>query len=382
MTPISILLPVLVQILGNVTSIFTVKADFNALTEILPQIDFKEQNDDDEKDSNSFTNHEKSNLIHEIYRTVTKIQNVLMKDVNKNPDLLQSVQNFIDFLYKSGFIDKGSLFEAQQNRSSHCSLSKTISDRLKSPSVLVYQWIVDLSSQDNQITIQALKSISNQLKTDPSIFEPHLEALTLWLITSVHTYFSIDPPPSRLCKYIALCLLTLFNETSLKDVISNEFIQQLIYEILTHLSNGINESVLNQVLNALIIKLIDDCTMFAFIGLLTALNEFQNKENYTEKWIRLGLKCFEACGVRICEVKNEEDIKQSIVLINKFLGRHGVEELQSSQIGIKIIFVLRSYLKLVYERFDDIVNTKEMKRKLGSGSEINKLMQDDQIDKL
>ena len=372
LTPINFLLPILVQILGNVTSIYTIKADLNALIDILPKCDLNgHQNFDDI---------EKSNLIHEIVRTVTKIQNVLMKDANKNPDLLVSLQNFIDFLTNNNLIEKNYFANGQLNQQnkqfSRCSLSPTISTRLKSPSILVYQWIVDLSSQDNQITIQALKSISLQLKTDPTIFEPHLEALTLWLITSVHTYFSIDPPPSRLCKYIALCLLTLFNETSLKEVISQEFIQQLIYEILTHLSNGINESVLNQVLNALIIKLIDDFTMFSFIGLLSALNEFENKEHYTEKWIRLGLKCFEACGVRICEVKNEDNIKQSIFLINKTLMKHSVKELQSSAIGAKIVNVIKSYLKLVYERFSNVVNTKEVRKKLGNNSELMKLIND------
>ncbi|OHS93682.1 hypothetical protein TRFO_40060 [Tritrichomonas foetus] len=351
LSPSEYLLPALVYILGNVKSVNAVQADFNALLELIPRIGM-------------------GNVQADLTKTAIKIHSILSKDPAKNPDLFQTAEAFIEFLKKNGALS--STLDAKPI--SRCNLSPKISSKLKQPSHLVYQWIVDLSSQDTQITIQALKSISQQLKTEPKVFEPHLDALIVSLITSVHTYFASDPPASRLCKYIAFCLLTLFNETSLKDTIPQPFVQQLVYEMLTHLSNGINEAVLNQVLNALIVKLINDCTMFAFIGLLSAIGEFENREQYTERWIRLALKCFEACGVRICEVKDEQSICESIILVNKMLTKYGLEQLESSGIGAKIVGVLKSYVNLVFERFDDVVYTKEMKKTLGNDAEIYKLI--------
>ena len=352
LSPYEYLLPVLVYILGNVKSVNAVLADFNALLSLIPQKGM-------------------GNIQADLVKTATKIHSILSKDPAKNPDLFQTSEAFIEFLKKNGALS--SSLDAKPI--SRCNLSPKISAKLKQPSILVYQWIVDLSSQDTQITIQALKSISQQLKTEPQIFEPHLEALIVSLITSVHTYFASDPPASRLCKYIAFCLLTLFNETSLKDTIPQPFVQQLVYEMLTHLSNGINEAVLNQVLNALIVKLINDCTMFAFIGLLSAIGEFENREQFTERWIRLALKCFEACGVRICEVKDEASIRDSIILVNNMLTKYGVEQLESSGIGSKIVGVLKSYVNLVFDRFDDVINTKDMKKTLGNDAEIYKLVE-------
>lgn len=351
LSPPEYLIPSLVLILGKVTSVNAVQADFNALLELIPKLGLGKMQAD-------------------LVNTATRLHSTLSKDPSKDPDLYQTSVKFIEFLKKNGLLSS----TLDSRPISRCNLSPKISAKLKQPSILVYQWIVDLSSQDTQIIIQALKSISQQLKVDPKIFEPHLEALIVSLITSVHTYFPNDPPANRLCKYIAFCLLTLFNETTLKDTIPQEFVQQLIYEMLTHLSNGINETVLNQVLNALIVKLINDCTMFAFVGLLSAISEYDNKEQFTERWIRLALKCFEACGVRICEVKDEKSILESIILVNQMLINNNIEQLDSSAIGKKIVGVLKSYVNLVFEKFSDVVNTKEMKKKLGNDAEIYKLV--------
>ena len=98
------------------------------------------------------------------------------------------------------------------------------------------------------------------------------------------------------------------------------------------------------------------------------------KEQFTERWIRLALKWFEACGVRICEVKDEKSIRESIILVNQMLINNNIEQLDSSAIGKKIVGVLKSYVNLVFEKFSDLVNTKEMKKKLGNDAEIYKLV--------
>lgn len=347
--PTPSLLTVLVHILANVTSVYAVAADFNALLSLLPG-------------TNDWTS-----IKDELVKTSTRIHYVLAKDPSKNPDLFHIAENFLNYLRSCGAIT-----ESDSKPISKCKMNPIISAKLKNPSILVYGWIVDLSSADTSITIQALKSISAQLKEDPSIFEPHLEAMVVSLISIVHSYFASDPPPTRLCKYIAFCLLTLFNETSVKNIISQVLVQQLVYEMLTHMSNGINEAVLNQVLNALILKLIDDCTMFAFTGLLSAIGEFENRDQFTERWIRLGLKCFEACGVRICEIGQDEDIKQSQILLNNFLQKYSIEKLNSSTLGSRIVAVIRSFVELVNESFSEVMSSLDMKEALGDDAEIYK----------
>lgn len=350
LSPTEFLIPSLVMILGKVASVNALQADFNALLELIPKYGL-------------------GNTQADLINAATRLHSALSNNPSKNPDLYQTSVSFIEFLKKKGFISS----TLESRPISRCNLSTKISAKLKQPSILVYQWIVDLSSQDTQVIIQALKAISQQLKAEPNIFEPHLEALIVSLITSVHTYFQSDPPQNRLCKYIAFCLLTLFNETTLKNTIPQIFVQQLVYEMLTHLSNGINETVLNQVLNALIVKLINDCTMYAFVALLSAINEFNN-DQFTERWIRLALKCFEACGNTICDMKNEDNICESLLLVNQMLTKNRIDELESSAIGTKIIGILKTYVNLVFEKFGDVANSKEFQKKLSSDAEIYKLI--------
>ena len=229
--------------------------------------------------------------------------------------------------------------------------TEDILERANDPSIQIYRWIADVWSSDHRVMIQALKSLSTQMKDNPSLFMKHTDALVIALISKIHTQFGADPIPIRVCKYLAFCLLNLFNETDLTNGIKKEYIQQIIYELLTHLTNGISEPVLNQVLNAIIIKLLEDCPMFSFMGLLAAVGEWNNYEQVSEKWIRMSLKCLEPCGVRICEIGNVNDVKTAVQLVKDFLKTNPKEQIEASPIGGKIMTVLNNFLHLASESF-------------------------------
>ena len=248
---------------------------------------------------------------------------------------------------------------SQQVKVSTCELNSYINNQISSATIQVYRWIADLTSNDAHSSIQAMKSITAQMKEDSKVFEPHLEPLVISLISKVHSQFGASPLPVRLCKYVSFCLLTLFSETPLKDAISPNLIYQIIYELLTHLSNGISEPVLNQVLNAIIVKLMEDCQMMSFNGLLKAIGEFENIEHFSDKWLRLALKCFEACGVRLCEIGNKTDIVNAVFRVDDFFEEHPIEEIQESPLGSKIMRAIQSFISLVGKNFYDTISTPE-----------------------
>ena len=226
-----------------------------------------------------------------------------------------------------------------------------ILEKVNDPSVQIYRWIADVWSSEHRVMIQALKSLSTEMKENPSLFMKHTDALVVALISKIHTQFAADPIPIRVCKYLAFCLLNLFNETDLTNGIKREYIQQIIYELLTHLTNGISEPVLNQVLNAIIIKLLEDCPMYSFMGLLAAVGEWNNYDQISEKWLRMSLKCLEPCGVRICEIGNVGDVKTAVQLVKEFLKKNPKEQIEASPIGGKIMTVLNNFLRLAAESF-------------------------------
>lgn len=260
-------------------------------------------------------------------------------------------------------------------RTSICQLNDAVVNFSRDTKFLIYQWISDLSINDSHTDIQALKNISAYLKKDENMFRSHLDALIVSLLILVHNNFSQPNPPMRLCKYILFCLLTLISETSLSQYIPKEFIQQLIYEILTHLSNGINEAVINHVFNAIIVKLIDDRPMYAFMGLLAAVGEYETDGEFSEKWFRLAIKCFEACGARICEIGNHNDICNTFSLIDQFFDMHSLHTIGSNFIGAKVLNAIQSYATIVMSKFSDMIRSKESMKKLGENSTILALVE-------
>lgn len=265
-----------------------------------------------------------------------------------------------------------------QVKVSTCELNDYISEQLNSPALLVYRWITDLCSEEAGVSIKAMKSITSQMKKDYKVFEFHLEPLVLSLIAKVHTQFGVNPLQVRLCKYVSFCILTLFNETPLKEKISQKLIQQLIFELLTHLSNGISEPVLNQVLNAIIVKLMEDCQMKSFCGLLSAIGEFENIEHFSDKWMKLALKCFEACGVRLCEIGNKSDIMSAVLKVDEFFEEHPLEEIQAAPIGPKILKTINSFISNVGQGYSELFESPDITQTLSNSPLLQMLKHNDE----
>jgi len=344
------LLSVLVSLLNMTSSVFTIAATFRSLLEIMPKFDSQQ-------------------YLNDLRNSTLKILSLVSNDPENNKELYDIATQFSEYIKHVTPSDVSKqVNKSNINRPSLCQLNSLVLTRINDCSLSIYTWISDIMSSDSHIVIQSLKLISAQMKKDESVFRPHIDALIVSLLIKVHENFALQPLPTRLCKYISFCLLTLFSETSLKTLIQKEYIQQLVYEMLTHLSNGITESVINQVLNAIIVKLIEDCPLHSFIALLSALGEFEGNSGFSEKWLRLAIKCFEACGARICEVGNHSDISSTFGLIDQFFEMHQISILEKDPIGQKVYSVLQAFLNLVMQNFGEIIRSKDNIKKLGSGS--------------
>lgn len=408
-----VLLEILVHIISIATSVFVLTATYQCLTEIIPNADVQ-------------------SYVDELRNSTNKILKLVSANKDENPEIYTAATNFIIYLdnlnkpqqiqvqkeeekvvaespkkevrpespkspkKRSYSMSKDREPEPQPTEDSFsrneanspeshksseqklcvCMLNDSVSQGLVDPKVQLYSWINDLMSDETGVAVPALKSISAQLKKDETIFKSHLDALMILLLSKVHTYFAMAEPPTRFCKYIAFCLLTLFSETKLSPLIPKEHIQQLLYEMMTHLTNGTAEGVLNQVMNAIIIKVIEDCSMFAFMGLLAAIGEYDGdwQRNLSEKWLRLAIKCFEASGARICELGNQTDIFNSFSLIDQFFEMHDKESMVKTQMGAKVFQSIRNYGELVMKNYYDVITSKENLKKLGQNSTILQLL--------
>jgi hypothetical protein len=347
------------KLLGLASSIYTIIATFKSLMKlILPG-----------------TNATK--YIPDLVRSAKKIQGIIGDDEEQNPELFAITVQFL------GFVAELSVPPKTVSPPSHSSTSQAESfDELASsedateqpPSVLVYRWIADLASDDDHLTISALKSIYSQMKKDSAIFEKHVDAIVVLLISLIHTSFKAEHPPVRVCKYALFCLMTLFNEPILAEQIRKEFIEQIIYELLTHLSNGVSKPVLSQVLNAILVKLMEDCPLFGFMGFISAIGEHTNPTNFSEKWIRLALKCFEACGARICELGDITNIMNTLVLIDRFFKTHPEGTLSGTTLGEKIVNALTGFVRSVVQGYGEQVRKRENISRISQGSLVGQLL--------
>jgi hypothetical protein len=321
-----------------------------------------------------------SKYIPELVRLARKIQGIVGDDREQNPELFTTTVEFLGFVQDSSAPpSKPPSPPTRATRSQTVpnpptELIDPLPDQLTSPGILVYRWIADLASSDPHVAIQALKAISTQMKKGPSVLEKHIEALTVLLISQIHTQFAVEHPPIRFCKYVSVCLLTLFSESNLCEGVRKEFIQQIVYELLTHLSNGINETVLNQLLNAIIVKLMENCPMFAFMGFLSAVGEYQNYQSFSDKWIRLALKCFEASGARICELGNASDVVNTLVLVDRFFLQQDPTQIEAAPLGERIMSALSGFVHLVAQGFGDEVRKKENISRISQNSVVLQLL--------
>jgi hypothetical protein len=222
----------------------------------------------------------------------------------------------------------------------------SIASILASPEILLYQWIADLNSGDPQTAVAALKSLSGQLKKDSSIFTPHVDPLMVSLLAAMHSQFRCLPLPVRICKYISFCILTLLTETRLASGLSETLVRQLVTELLQNLSASSTEQIINQVLNAIILKLIEDSPLRSFSAFLASLSDFTD-EGISEKRIKLAIKCLEASGLRLCEVGQADAIHSASFVTAEFFGKHKPSVLQQSQRGEKILAALNGFTALV-----------------------------------
>jgi hypothetical protein len=185
----------------------------------------------------------------------------------------------------------------------------------------------------------------------------------LLLVNLIHSSFETDEINIRLCKNIAFCLSKVFEITTLKESIDPVVIQQLLYELVTHLSNGIGEQSLEQWMRNVVGKLIEDCTIATFVGLLSLIGDFENRVQFTEKWVKLALKCFEQCGLRICESGLDGRFDKALFALEKFLQQITFETLQQSPIGSRIIVSFRTFTGKVLEKFPEILKVVDVRIK-------------------
>jgi cytochrome c oxidase assembly factor CtaG len=124
------------------------------------------------------------------------------------------------------------------------------------------------------------------------------------------------------------------------------------------------------VLNAILLKLMENFPMFAFMAMLSAIGEFQNYAQINEKWIRTALKCFEPCGNLVCEIGNVPDVVNAVVIVDRFFHVHSPDELAKSASGQKVLTGLRTFLHLVGQRYSDEIRKKEHLSRLSPNSPV------------
>jgi hypothetical protein len=167
------------------------------------------------------------------------------------------------------------------------------------------------------------------------------------LLAKMQSQFAVVPLPVRMCKYVSFSVLTLCTETRLAVTISEDAVSQLAAELLKNLGAGLNEPILNQVLNAIVLKLIEDSPLTSFRSFLKILGE-SAQEAATEKRVKLALKCFEACGLRLGEVGNEADMAAAVEVSQNFLGAHA--DLEQSPVEEKIAAAVKQFHATVTSR--------------------------------
>ena len=427
----STLLTVLVRILAIASSVFALSATFNALMEIIPLSNaekyYSELKQTTAKILSLVSSNKEQNP--ELYETATEFTAFLneltspQKQSSPNKQQQQKEHQQKQNEHKQKEINQRQQQQQQQNEQineeqakevnvsstspqkeapksnipspsqnkreiSVCFLNDAIIQQKADPSYEIYEQLANLISPDYQLAIKSLKYISALLKTNENILRPHLEYLIVSLILKIHVREipAKDAPngdlPLKHFKHTLLCILTLFNESKLYQAIKKEYIQQIVYEMLTHLSNGSKEpkldKVITDVLNAIIVKLIDECTMYAFMALLAAIGEFDSNNEFSDKWLRLAIKCFEACGERICEVGNHIDICNTFSLIDQFFEMHDISHIDSARLGIKVFTAIKKYGVFVMSKYGDMIRSKESLKKLGPNSIILKLVSEQQ----
>jgi hypothetical protein len=354
------LLEVLIYILSVASSVFTIVATFKTLKMLIPQNDVSQH-------------------LAELSRWTTKIHGIVERDQTGNKELFDVSLDFMSFLQTLGSIPKPAPKRPQKDSPkqsaipipkfgrrpqkaapetetaeqpkraavSVCQLNEVVTKTLDSLELLLYQCIADVSAADVHVSIAALKSISSQPKKDAAIFARHVDPLMMSLLAKIQSQFAVSPLPVRMCKYVSFSVLTLCTETRLAVTISEDTVSQLVAELLRNLSAGLNEPNLNEVLNAIVLKLIEDSPLTSFRSFLKVLGD-SSQEAATEKRVKLALKCFEASGLRLGEVGHEADIAAAVEVSHNFMIAHA--DLEQSPIGERIATAVKQFHAMVTSR--------------------------------
>ncbi|EAY14366.1 hypothetical protein TVAG_255580 [Trichomonas vaginalis G3] len=254
-------------------------------------------------------------------------------------------------------------------------MSDELRERMEGSTLLVYEWIHQLSSPDNAQSVSAFKAISKQLEVDASVFNNHLDALVLAIIAKVHVFFAAEPPPVRLYKYIAFCIFSLLEKTDLPSVIRPSVVKQLMLEVITRLCNGVEDQMSNQSLNFIILKLMDTCTSLSFKALIDALMQCIDGM-FPERWVKIALKCFDACVQHITQDDNqqksgnEDEISVCVIESENVFKKTGYKTLKETELGQRIIQTLKKFIGSVKEQYPSVLERPDVVKALGQRSVI------------
>ena len=380
------IMDILISLISNASSVFSIIGILNALMEMIPSIDIKKYIDTLQKiteNIQNFASQDKESH-KELFDISTKFNSFLEKYItpknekgkvlqNKSPVSVHSQKQNISSLPKPKIKQNNKTNHSEKIVSS-CNLQQSFKHKLESPMLQLYKWIADLNSNDSHLIFSSIKSISNQLKTDPSVFTIHLDPLITSLISVFHSQFSSSPIPIRLCKYLSFCLLAFLNESSFNLNLQSDSVNQIVLETITHLSNGISEPILNQVLNAVMVKIMEDYQYLTFKALILAISEYKNSDKLSDIWFKFAIKCFETCNIRICEKGKIDEIIQTIVDLDSFYQNNPMKELAQIHIGQKINKAITKYLTLVIQKYPDILDKHNLKSSLSNNSPITEIM--------
>lgn len=223
-------------------------------------------------------------------------------------------------------------------------MSEDVLREIESPAIRLYQWIADINSSDYHQSIAALKCISAQLKDDWSVFADHSDALVISLLAKMHVQFETTPLPIRLCKYVSFCIVTLISNEEITATMTYDYATYLINEVIKILGTGVTEPVVNQVLNAILMKLIESSPERSFSAVLNSLCGPASSE-FSDKQTRLAIKCLEASGVRLCECGEPDEIAAAMSLTNQFFEEYSQHSAGSWE--SKIAAALKTFAELV-----------------------------------
>lgn len=234
-----------------------------------------------------------------------------------------------------------------------CSLNDTLVQKIRDPSIYIYQWISDLNSSDLSTVSKAAKMILRNLKSNLSIFTIHFDPLSVSLICKLHSFLSANPIQDSLVRILISCLeIIVLNY----NPFPKDYAQQIVYE---YLGNSDKCAELGDLFN----KMDEAQTLAVFVSLLSAISDFNDKSEFA-------LKLFEKCAERVIQNGNHIDICNSLFLLDKFYDLRNRKSLQDNIFGCHILQAFDSYVNIVVEKYGEVVNSIENLKKFQQNSTI------------